>query len=117
MKAAGKLKYIVLAAVNGAAALLFVIFLCIFSNITGKLDSQHTARRWSSGEKYSQLSVFYSSTASVDLNTVYKMRVDIEGKLKENSIASEKENARLWIDAYSTQGKLTVNTSRTDYKA
>lgn len=117
MKAAGKRKYIVLAAVNGAAALLFVIFLCMFSHITGNLDSQHTVRRWSSGEKYTQLSVFYSSLASVDLNTIYTMRVDIESKLKENSIASEKENARLWIDAYSSQGKLKVYSSRTDYTA
>lgn len=117
MEKAGKRKYIVLAAVNGAAAVLFVIFLCIFSHITGKLDSQRAVERWSTGEAYSQLSVFYSPNAVVDLNTIYTMRVDIEGKLKENSIVPERENSRLWIDAYSTHGRLTVNTSRTDHKA
>lgn len=107
--------YIILAVINGAAIILAAVLLAVFTSVTGRLSSQQAAERWSSKERYSQLSVFYDKAAGMNIDGVYTMRVQIEKKLTENSISQENPMGRLWFDAYSAQSTLTVQSPRTDY--
>lgn len=107
--------YIALAVVNGAAIIMAAVLAAVFVSVTGRLSSQQAAERWSSKERYSQLSVFYDKAAGMDLDSIYTMRVQIENKLTENSISQENPMGRLWIDAYSAQDTLTVQSPREDY--
>ena len=109
-----KTLYIVLAVLNGAAVVTFAIAAIVMSSVTGTLDSQYAAERWSKKEKYSQISMFYSQSAGVVKNDIFTMRVDIDKKLTENSIENQNPNARLWIDAYSTPCELLVSSARND---
>ncbi len=89
------------------------------------LPPQRAAERWGAdGEtRYSQLSVFYSGNCRIDINGVYRMRSDIEKKLTENSVKPVSPDARIWIDAYSSEVtsdpdvSVEAVSSREDYTA
>lgn len=107
-----KRRYIVLAIINGAALLAFAIFTAVFSGLAGSLPDQRVCERWAAGElRYAQISVFNEESSAMDINSVFTERVNIDKKLVENSLVSEREGARLWTDAFSsTQEKISVNT-------
>ncbi|MBQ5319204.1 MAG: ABC transporter permease [Oscillospiraceae bacterium] len=108
-----KRKYILLIALNGISVLLFVIMTLIAAGIEKSLPDQQTVGRWSDKDnRYSQVSVFTESMSSINIDGIFTARVDIEKRLVENSLVSEKANARIWVDAFSSnQGKLTVTSA------
>mgnify|MGYP003210136231 FL=1 len=60
-----------------------MVFACLsisFAGIGGRLPSQNAAKSWESenGEKYDQISAFFSEGNGIDLNEVRRMRVDID---------------------------------------
>lgn len=107
-----KRRYIVLAILNGAALLAFAIFTAVSAGLSGSLADQRVCERWAAGEmEYAQISVFCEESSAMDINDVFTERVNIDKKLVENSLVSEKEGARLWADAFSsTQEKISVST-------
>lgn len=107
-----KRKHIVLIVINGISLLLFVIMTIAASEIKNSLSDQQAVERWTDGsQNYSQISVFTDNLSAISVDGIFTARVDIDKKLVENSLTSEKENARIWVDAFSAeQGKLSVSS-------
>lgn len=99
-----KKKYIVLAAVNALSALFFLIMTVMLTLLRESLPGSGAAEEWAAGGEvpYALISAYTDTESTLDLNAVYTARVDIEKKLKENSISSDKKDARLWADAFSS---------------
>lgn len=107
-----KRKHIILIVINGISLLLFAVMTIIASSIKDSLIDQQVIGRWSDGSsRYAQVSVFTDNSSEMSVDAVFTARVDIDKKLVENSLTSEKENARVWVDAFSSnQGKMTVSS-------
>lgn len=101
-----KRKHIYLFLANVAALLFFLIMTIFFVRLKGSLPDQQVASRWSADEPYSLVSVYSAENTPMTLNDIFTARVNIEKKLVENSIAAEKENARVWADAFSSAQEL-----------
>ena len=91
--------------------LLGMIFLCEHQMKKGLYDQQ-MAQRWSHEGDAAQISAFYSEDAVEDENYFKGIGQSVEKALQTASIVKENENARLWIDAVSKNGKVTLTTSR-----
>ena len=107
-----KRKHIILIVLNGAFLLLFAVMTLLAAGVKKSLPDQQTVGRWSDGsQRYSQVSVYTEGLSAISTDGIFTARVDIEKKLVENSITSEKENARVWVDAFSAeQGKMSVSS-------
>lgn len=107
-----KRKHIVLIIVNSVSLLFFIIMSIVASGIKNSLPDQHAIKRWTDGnQRYSQISVFTDGLSAISTDGIFTARVDIEKKLVENSLTSEKENARVWVDAFSGKHGKTAMTS------
>lgn len=93
--------------------ILFAILALISSFIIRKQDTQQAAMRWSDDGDASQISCFFSVNAYVteDLLEEFSHMVDVA--LQEASVEIESENpdARLWADAYSANGTISIKGS------
>ncbi|MCM1024537.1 MAG: ABC transporter permease [Prevotella sp.] len=107
-------KYIVLAVINCASLLIFAVFSAMAAAVGNSLPDQRAAERWAAGETpYSQTSVFTDSASPLNINSIFMARVNVEKKLTEASFSPEKEGARVWADAFSTnQRKMPVTSDR-----
>lgn len=100
---------------TGLLSLVLGLAVMIISNImAGKLDTQDMAARWSKDGETSQISCFFSREAGIDVNGILSFEHALNKALEEASIVSESENenARLWADAYSATGKVTLVSER-----
>ena len=108
--------------ITAVLSLLAFLILTIASNgLSGGLDTQNMAGRWSEKGGVSQISCFFSRDSGVDENTIKGFEHALEAALLEASITSESPNAnaRLWADAYSASGKLVItgNSSQVEVNA
>ncbi len=94
------------------AGLCLIVGFCLFAAAkarANRLLAQQAAQRWQSGDlRYAQISVFPETGMS------YHDILETEGKIDTALTAesfSVQENARLWMDAYSTETALTVKSS------
>ncbi len=73
-------------------------------------DAQQMAGRWSEKKDVAQISCFFSSKAEVTEDTIQSFEYSLKNVLQEASITETSENpsARLWVDAYSADGKITL---------
>lgn len=103
-----KPKYITIAAANGLSLLFALIMTLIASEIAGALPDQQIREKWApkGSIPYAQVSAYMSDTAAVAVDSIFMTRVNIDKSLVENSITSERENVRLWTDAFSTSQRL-----------
>lgn len=103
-------KWIVLIIVNVLALLFFGVMTLFSSALEASLPDQQMVSRWSDGDMpYAQISVYFEDQSALMTDNIFMTRVNIEKKLTENSLSPEKDNARLWADAFSTaQKKITV---------
>ena len=90
---------------------LGMIFLCEHHIKKGLYDQQ-MAQRWSAEGDAAQISAFYAEDAVEDETYFKGIGQSVEKALQTASIVSDNENARLWIDAVSKNGKVTLTTSR-----
>jgi len=105
----------ILFGITGLAALLLGILLCIISNaIAGSLMEQQMASRWSEKRDVSQISCFFSREAGITENEIVTFEHNLDSALVAASITNDSENpgARLWADAYSATGKVTIESNR-----
>ncbi len=101
--------------ITGLSALLLGIILCIISNaLTESLVEQQMASRWSDEKDVSQISCFFSREAGITENDFVSFGHNLDSALVAASIVSDSENAgaRLWADAYSATGKVTIESNR-----
>lgn len=78
------------------------------------LYDQQAAARWSEDDDYAQLSCFYPVTEQLTDYDFQSLHHSIEEALKNASIASEVEGAKVFIDAYSMTGSLMLSTEHAD---
>lgn len=113
-----KRKHIYLIAANVGSLLFSLIMAIFFVRLKGSLPDQQVASWWSAEEPYSLVSVYSASSDPMTVNDIFTARVNIEKKLVENSIAAEKENARVWADAFSSaQELITVDAGTSTSEA
>lgn len=86
----------------------------IGSHMVDKLDAQNMALRWSEDGDVSQISCFFSREAGITENNLINFEHALDTALEEASIVGDSENpsARLWVDAYSASGKVTISSRR-----
>ncbi len=97
-----------------ASLLLFVLLTVVSNVLAGKQEAQQMAKRWSEKPDVAQVSCFFSVNARVTEESLEEFSHSVDTKLQEASIVSESENenARMWADAYSANGQITVQSER-----
>ncbi len=96
----------------GAVCLVLAVILTAFAaGIKNSQPSQQMAERWDSEGGSAQISCFFSSGQPVTPDTIRAFEYTMENQLETASIEAPSENARLWVDAYSAKGKITLSTS------
>ena len=90
-----------------------MLLACIERGITGSLITQKLAERWSKEEEFAQFACYFTEDAFLDGSQILSVEWNLVSAMEEASITSENEHGgRNWMDAYSTQGKLVVASSR-----
>ncbi len=90
------------------ALILWVVSLRLIDN----QEAQQMAQRWSPGGGSAQISCFFSTNTGITPDRIKEIEHNLDSKLQEASIVSESQNpgARMWADAYSAYGKITVKS-------
>lgn len=93
-----------------ACAFLGLVLWFVFLRLGSSQDSQMMAERWSERKNVAQISAFFSSYAQADKETVQQFRYSLNQALLEASISVDADHpdARLWVDAYSTEDEVTL---------
>ncbi|MBQ7919145.1 MAG: ABC transporter permease [Lachnospiraceae bacterium] len=100
---------------TGSVLLFLVIgtvLAIVISMLSNKLLPQQMAERWSEEKDVAQISCFFSVDAGMTVDSIETFEHNLDNALVEASIYSTSlnEEARLWADAYSATGKITIST-------
>ena len=101
--------------ISGFLSLMVCLLLLGMAQLMiGQQVSQQMAERWGENGEMAQISCFFSQNANVSLDTLEAFRHSIDGGLQEASVVQDSPNAsaRLWADAYSAGGRITVVSDR-----
>lgn len=98
-----------------SAILSFVFFLILNGTVlhmAGKLQTQTVAERWSPEGDAAQVSCFFSTNAAVTEDQLITFEHELDSALEEASITQDSPNAgaRLWADAYSGEGQISLSS-------
>ncbi len=77
------------------------------------LPDQTAAKRWSKEGNTAQISCFFTESTEMDKDKIRSFEHELDTLLKESSITAPNEHARLWADAYSASGKITLSSGKT----
>lgn len=104
------MKKLILSITGGISFLVFLILAAVTGHMISGLTDQQMAGRWSEKGGVAQISCFFSVNARVTEDTLQEFEHSLEAFLQEASIVQESENAgaRLWVDAYSAEGKIAL---------
>ena len=97
--------------ITGVVCFLLFLGLTLWSRVMTKaLQEQQMAKRWSNVSESAQISCFFSQGTEITRDTIKGFEEKLKTVLKEESITSEStnENARMWADAYSAAGEITL---------
>lgn len=113
------MKKLILMISGGISLLVFFLLLAVTGHMTKALPEQQMAARWSDSGGVAQISCFFSTDMDVTEDTLQGFEHSLENYLKEASITQESENpgARLWADAYSAEGKITLSSDNGSVEA
>ncbi len=113
------MKKILLAISGGISFIVFLILLSVINHLGKALPEQQMASRWSEDGDVAQISCFFSVDAEITEETFLRFRHSLENSLQEASITLESENpsARLWVDAYSADGKVVLSNGKKTLEA
>ena len=90
---------------------LGIIFICEHQMKKDMYDQQ-MAKRWSDEGDAAQISAFFAEGSVEDVTYFKGIEQSVKNALQAASIISEKESARLWIDAISRNGEIVLSSSR-----
>lgn len=92
---------------------LFVLLAVISHLMINSQETQQMAKRWSEEEAVAQVSCFFSVNATITPDSIEEFEHGLDSALEEASIVSSSPNAnaRLWADAYSADGQITVESN------
>lgn len=113
------MKKIILGISGGISFLIFLILLLVSNYLGGSQLAQTAAERWSSDGDASQVSCFFSVGRGITEDELIEFQHTIDGALTDASVLQESENpsARLWADAYSADGQVTLSNDKTSLTA
>ncbi len=113
------MRRLILGITGGVSFLLSLLLMLVTGNMAKSLPEQQMAARWSREGNVAQISCFFSRDADVTEDTLLQFEHSLDGYLKESSIEQESENpsARLWVDAYSAEGKITLLSDNASLEA
>lgn len=113
------MKKLVLGISGGISFLLFLILAVVANRLGQSQDSQTMAQRWSSEGGVSQVSCFFSVNSGISEDRIQEFEHSIDSALADAAVLQESENpsARLWADAYSADGKVTISSDRSSLEA
>jgi len=106
--------------ISGIVSLLIFLIFCLVIHLESNTQvSQQMADRWSEDKNVSQVSCFFSANVDITPDSIEQFRHTLDAALLEASIIQESPNtgARLWADAYSADGKITLKSDRTALEA
>ncbi|MBR6770249.1 MAG: ABC transporter permease [Lachnospiraceae bacterium] len=81
------------------------------------LQDQNAAVRWSHEGDNAQISCFFAEGVKVDENKILEFRHNLDSLLMEASITAPNASARLWVDAYSAQGSISLSNGTEQLEA
>ena len=113
------MKKIVLGITGGISFLIFLILLFTTNYLGQSQLSQTAADRWSSKKNASQVSCFFSVGSGITEDAIIDFEHTVDSALVDASVVQESENpgARLWADAYSADGTVTISTDKASIMA
>ncbi len=102
----------------GQKMLSLTVFLCLMiffiitvykQNMINALKDQQAAVRWDEKGQTAQVSSFFGKETAVDEMQIKNFEHEMETALKDAAVNGENNaNARLFVDAYSSMGKITI---------
>ena len=113
------MKRIVLGISGGISFLIFLILLLVSNHLGRSQLTQTAAQRWSEDGNASQVSCFFSVGSGITEDALIEFEHTVDAALTEASVVQESENpgARLWADAYSADGQVTISTDKASITA
>ncbi len=98
--------------VLGVSMLLYLILFFITEAKKSTLYDQQMAKRWSGDGGVAQLTCFYPISETEKLDDYYFLNLEhtLEKNLQDASIQAQNEKARLFSDAYSITGSITIQS-------
>lgn len=107
-------RQIKLGASAGISVIIFLILTGVIALLVHGQAEQRIAGRWSSEGGAAQVSCFFSPNAGISQDSIESFEHSLDSALKEASIEQDSPNpgARLWADAYSADGTVTLSTDR-----
>ena len=113
------MKKIVLGISGGISFLVFLVLLLVSNHLANSQLSQRAAERWSKEGNVSQVSCFFSVGSGITEDAIIEFEHTVDSALTEASVVQESENpgARLWADAYSADGQVTLSNDKTSLTA
>ena len=107
-------RQIKLGASAGISVIIFLILTGVIALLARSQAEQNIAGRWSSKGEAAQVSCFFSPNSGISQDSIESFEHSLDSALKEASIEQESLNpgARLWADAYSADGTLTLSSDR-----
>lgn len=104
---------------GGLSFIIFLILLAVTNHMSNSLQEQQMAERWSDEGDVAQVSCFFAVDAGVTEGQILSFEHSLDSALQEASVTLESENpgARLWVDAYSADGKVSISTENASLKA
>ncbi len=113
------MKKLVLSISGAISFIIFLVLLGVTNHLASAQDSQQMAERWSAKKDVAQVSCFFSPNAGITTDSIQAFEYSLDTALQEASIVSEatNEGARLWVDAYSADGKISISSDRTSLEA
>lgn len=113
------MKKLILGISGGISFLIFLILLFVSRSLGEAQESQAMAERWSDKKDVAQVSCFFSVNAGITEDRIIEFEHSVDGALKDASVTQESENpsARLWADAYSADGQITLSSDKSTLSA
>lgn len=108
---------IFLSLVSVISLIIFLILTVWCNSRINHLQDQQAAKRWSKEGGYAQVSGFFARDVEIDDFRIRNFENQLETALADAAVVNENENARLYIDAYSAQGKITIVGSQGEVEA
>lgn len=87
---------------------LFLVVSICSNRMIARLKDQQAALRWDESGNAAQVSSFFVKDITVDEMQIKNFEHQLEKALKEAAVTKETESSRLFVDAYSSLGEITV---------
>lgn len=104
---------------TGISVVIFLVLTGVIALLAGRQTEQQVDRRWDNEGGVAQVSCFFSPNAKITQDSIESFEHSLDSALKEASIEQDSPSpgARLWADAYSADGTITLSTDKGSVQA